>query len=225
VPRARSPFAAALADLKDALAALGVDWYLFGAQAALVHGAARVTADVDVTVRLGKVTPARLSTALKRHGFRLRVDDPSFVRTTRVLPVLHVRTSVPADLVLAGPGLEDAFLERAVVRDVGGVPVPVARAEDLIVMKILAGRDKDLDDVVAILAARGAELDANDVLRTLALVEDALGQSDLVPTWERLRAELAKPARKRRPATREPSASPRRRAKASLPRRRKRRTR
>jgi hypothetical protein len=224
VPRALSPFVAALADLKDAFDALGVDWYLFGAQAALVHGAARVTADVDATVRLGNVTPARLSTALKRHGFKLRVDDPSFLRTTRVLPVLHVRTSVPADLVLAGPGLEDGFLERAVVRDVGGVPVPVARAEDLIVMKILAGRDKDLDDVAAILAARGAELDANDVLRTLALVEDALGQGDLVPTWEHLRAGLAKPARKPKPATRESSASPRRRAKASLTRRRKRRT-
>ena len=136
MPRARSPFAAALADLKKTFVALGVEWYVFGAQAALIHGAARVTADIDVTVRLGKVTPARLATALTRYGFKLRVDDPAFVRTTRVLPVLHVRTSVPADLVLAGPGLEDAFLERAVVHDLGGVPVPVARAEDLIVMKI-----------------------------------------------------------------------------------------
>ncbi|HVU01661.1 MAG TPA: nucleotidyltransferase [Polyangiaceae bacterium] len=197
MPRARSPFAAALADLKVALGALGVDWYLFGAQAALVHGAARVTADVDVTVRLGTVTPARLATALKRNGFSLRVENPSFVRTTRVLPVLHVRTGVPADLVLAGPGLEDAFLERAAIRDVGGVAVPVARAEDLIVMKILAGRDKDLDDVAAILDARGAELDARDVRRTLELVQDALGQSDLIPTWERLRKGLEKPVRGR----------------------------
>jgi hypothetical protein len=96
VRRVLSPFAAALVDLKGAFADLRVDWYVFGAQAALVHGAARVTADVDVTVRLGKVTPARLTTALKQHGFELRVKDPAFVRTTRVLPVLHVRTSVPA---------------------------------------------------------------------------------------------------------------------------------
>jgi hypothetical protein len=222
VPRTLSPFAAALADLKEALAALRVDWYVFGAQAALIHGAARVTADVDVTVRLGKVTPARLAAALKRHGFMLRVDDPSFVRTTRVLPVLHVRTSVPADLVLAGPGLEDAFLERAVVHDLGGVAVPVARAEDLIVMKIIAGRDKDLDDVAAILAARGRALDANEILSMLAMVEDALGQSDLVPMWERLRAGPAKPARERKPTTRKKSGTRRTRAKSSLTRRRKR---
>jgi hypothetical protein len=201
VPRALSPFAAALADLKDALAALGVGWYVFGAQAALIHGATRVTADIDVTVRLGKVTPARLVTVLKRHGFELRIKEPSFVRVTRVLPVLHIRTSVPADLVLAGPGLEDAFLERAVVHDLVGVAVPVARAEDLIVMKILAGRDKDLDDVAAILAARGRELDANEVSSMLRMVEDALAQSDLVPTWERLRAEHARPAGKRQSPT------------------------
>jgi hypothetical protein len=208
VSRVRSPFAAALADLRAALAALRVDWYLFGAQAALVHGAARVTADVDVTVKLGKVTSARLATALKRHGFELRVNDPAFVRTTRVLPVLHVRTSVPVDLVLAGPGLEDAFLERAVVHDLSGVLVPVARAEDLIVMKILAGRDKDLDDVSAILDARGSELDAKDVESMLTMVESALGQSDLVPTWQRLRGGLVKAARERRSKVRR-TASPR----------------
>jgi hypothetical protein len=177
-----------------------------------------------VTVRLGKVTPARLASTLKRHGFALRVSDPSFVRTTRVLPVLHVRTSVPADLVLAGPGLEEAFLERAVVHDLGGVPVPVARAEDLIVMKILAGRDKDLEDVAAIVAARGTRLDASEVLRTLAMVEHALGQSDLVPEWERLRGGPAKKlARKRKSAILKTSTSSGTRAKSSPTRRRKRR--
>ena len=75
MPRVRSPFAAVLADLKRALAALRVDWYVFGAQAALIYGAARVTADVDVTVRLGKVTSTRLAAALKRHRFTLRVND------------------------------------------------------------------------------------------------------------------------------------------------------
>jgi hypothetical protein len=223
VPRALSPFAAALADLKRTFAALRVDWYVFGAQAALIYGAARVTADVDVTVRLGKVTPARLATALKQHGFALRINDPAFVRTTRVLPVLHVRTSVPADLVIAGPGLEDAFLERAVLHDLVGVRVPVARAEDLIVMKILAGRDKDLEDVAAILAARAAELNVNEVQSTLAFVEDALGQSDLVPMWERLHSGLAKPARKRKAVTRKVSASGGARAKPSGTRPRKRR--
>jgi hypothetical protein len=188
---------------------VGVDWYVFGAQAALIHGAARVTADVDVTVRLGAVTTTRLAGSLERHGFSLRVQDPAFVRTTRVLPILHVRSSVPADLVIAGPGLEDAFLERAEIRKLAGVRVPVARVEDLLVMKILAGRDKDLEDVAAIIAARGDTLDAKDVSRLLTMIEDALGQSDLLPAWRRLRVENRKPATKPHSATSKKAVSAR----------------
>jgi hypothetical protein len=209
VPRGPSPFVAVLADLKRVLAALRVDWYVFGAQAALIYGAARVTADVDITVRLGKVTPARLTAALKRRGFALRVNDPSFVRTTRVLPIVHIPTTVPADLVLAGPGLEDLFLERAVLHDLGGIQVPVARAEDVIVMK-LAGRDKDLEDVAAIVAA--GELDAKEISSTLAMIETALGQSDLVPLWERLRVDSRKQRRQRAPITRKKQPSRRSRS-------------
>ena len=39
-----------LATLGTCFDSLGVRWYLFGAQAAIFHGVARLTADVDVTV-------------------------------------------------------------------------------------------------------------------------------------------------------------------------------
>jgi len=38
-----------------------VDWYIFGAQAALIWGRPRLTSDVDVTVRLGAVEFESLS--------------------------------------------------------------------------------------------------------------------------------------------------------------------
>ena len=47
----RSPVADLLADLSAALEALNIPWYLFGAQAAIVYGVARLTADVDVTAQ------------------------------------------------------------------------------------------------------------------------------------------------------------------------------
>ncbi len=46
---------------------------------------------------------------------------------------------MPVDIVLGGPGIEELFLERAEVHDIEGILVPVARAENLVVMKILAG--------------------------------------------------------------------------------------
>ena len=50
-----SPVAEVVAALAAAFDSLGVDWYLFGAQAALLHGSERMTHDVDVTVMLGAV--------------------------------------------------------------------------------------------------------------------------------------------------------------------------
>lgn len=47
--------------LARALAPLGVRWYVFGAQAAILYGAARFTEDIDVTVELGNIQTSVLS--------------------------------------------------------------------------------------------------------------------------------------------------------------------
>ena len=182
-----------LAALADALAAAGARWYLFGAQAALIWGRPRLTADVDVTVRLDPEDPDALVRIFAPRGFRLRVDPgDDFVRRTRVLPFVFEPDGLPVDVVLAGPGLEELFLSRAVPVRVGSVTVPVISPEDLIVTKILAGRPKDIEDVRGILLERGGQLDLGTVRATLGLLEAALGQSDLQSAFE---AELARARR------------------------------
>ncbi len=84
------------------------------------------------------------------------------------------------------------------MRDVLGVRVPVAAAEDLVVMKVLAGRPKDFEDVKSIVAAQGGKLDVEDVRGTLRLVEEALGQSDLLPAFEGILAAVRASKRRRR---------------------------
>lgn len=182
-----------LSALAEALATIGAPWYLFGAQAALIWGRPRLTADVDVTVRLDPEDPEKLVRALEAHGFELRVgraDD--FVRRTRVFPFVFVPNGLPVDVVLAGPGLEQAFLSRAIRVRVGPVTVPVLSPEDLIVTKILAGRPKDLEDVRGILFERLAQLDLDSIRSTLGMLEEALSQRDLRPAFE---AELARAQR------------------------------
>ena len=186
MPRERSPIVELLDSLLRACGELGVGWYVIGAQAALLYGSVRLTADVDVTILAGELPTDELARVLAKHDFELRIDDADFVQVTRVLPVVHRPTRVPADIVLGGPGLEELFLERAVLRDFGGVTVPVASPEDLLVMKVLSGRDQDTADVLAILRARHEELDLAQLRQTLALLEEALGQSDLVPAFEAL---------------------------------------
>jgi len=191
----RSALAEALAALARALEKLDARWYLFGAQAALLYGAARLTADVDVTVQFGDRQTAELVRALENAGFRLRVRDIGrFVAKTRVLPFIHPGSGMPIDIVLAGPGLEELFFRRRRRRIIEGVTVPVASPEDVVVMKVLAGRAKDEDDVIAIIAAQ-RKLNLKRVRETLDALERALDQRDLSPRFEAL---LARARRRRR---------------------------
>lgn len=181
---------AVLRDLAAAFAEVGVRWYLFGAQAAIVYGSTRVTEDIDVTVMLGSVTTTALVRALGDRAIRLRVSDgEAFAARARVLPFVHGPSGMPVDVVLAGPGLEEMFLERAVMHTRDRASFPVARAEDVIVMKVLADRPRDREDILAILRAAGRSLDVASIDETLRMVEEALGQSDLRPTFERLERE------------------------------------
>lgn len=181
----RSPVADLLADLGTAFAAVDVEWFLFGAQAAIVYGVARLTADVDVTARVPAGLPnAALADALERHGFRRRFDSPALMDAGRVLPFVHDATALPVDVVLSGPGLEDEFFARANRHDLDGVGVPVVEVSDLIVMKVLASRPKDLEDVATLLRVQQAGIDLVRIRGTLQMLESALGQSDLVPALD-----------------------------------------
>jgi hypothetical protein len=159
-------------------------WYLFGAQAVAAYGLPRLSADVDVTVALAPDRTEEFVQDMDANGFALRASDPGFVRRTGVLPFVHRATAMPLDVVLAGSGLEEAFLERARGVDVGGLTVPLIGLEDLMVAKILAGRPKDIEDAAGLWRLHGDELDQARIREVLELLEEALGQSDLVPTFE-----------------------------------------
>ena len=173
-----------LADLLRALDAAvrraGARWYLFGAQAAILHGASRLTADVDATVAWESADVGPLLSALRAEGFELRPVPADFIEHTRVIPLVHQPTQIQTDLVLGGPGLEELFLSRAIEKDFEGVRVPVASAEDLIAMKVLSGRPKDIDDVRALLAANEEHLDLAHIRKVLGELEQALDRRDLI---------------------------------------------
>ena len=162
-------------------------WYLFGAQAVTLFGVPRLSADVDVTLKLSSDAPDELVAAMRAAGFTPRIDDPEFVRRIRVLPFVHQATGMPLDIVLAGSGLEDEFLDRALVVDLGGVEVPMISPEDLLIAKVLAGRPKDIEDARGVLRAQRPGLDAARIERIPGLLEEALGHSDLLPAWRALR--------------------------------------
>ncbi len=113
-------------------------------------------------------------TALRRHGLLPTIEDETFVATTRVIPVAHRPTGLLVDIVLGGPGIEERFAANAEMVRVGRVAVPVATASHLVVMKVLAGRPKDLEDAALLLARRGGKISTGEINR---LAESCLGRS------------------------------------------------
>jgi hypothetical protein len=185
----------ALSALVAALEEVRADWYLFGAQAALLHGSTRLTEDIDVTAWVED--RAALVSALRKRGITVREDDPEFVERTRVLALVHDETGWDIDLVFAAPGLEDQVLARSYWLDLDGFRVRVASPEDIVVLKCLAGRDKDHHDVVAILAARGDTLDLGYVRELLAVLREALAEDEIIRFFDDAWASARKATSKR----------------------------
>lgn len=173
----------------------GVPWYLFGAQAAIIWGSSRYSNDVDVTVSIDRENLLSFIDAMKKAGFDIKYDDMDFIERSRVLPFTHDATGLSLDVVLLGPGLEEEFLDRKQAVDVDGTTIPVISREDLIILKILAGRAKDIEDIKAVIYEYRTTLDRERITSMLRLLEQALTQSDLLPAFEKAWETAPRPRR------------------------------
>jgi len=155
-----------------------------------VYGSARMTMDVDVTVAVPPEGVRPLVRELLRAGFLSRTEDlEAFFARSRVVPLVHRRTRMPLDLVVARDSLENAFLDRARLVDVGGLEVPLITPEDLVIAKLFASRPRDIEDVRAVLGTMGSDMDLRYVRIILGQLDEAEDRSDLLPALDRMLAE------------------------------------
>ena len=98
-----SPFAEVLSSLRGTFESLELEWYVFGAQAALVHGAVRMTADVDVTVFPDELTMEALVEALIFHATdsEVAVIDPGPDIDRHLLAIVDAIGSLTPTAVIA----------------------------------------------------------------------------------------------------------------------------
>jgi Nucleotidyl transferase AbiEii toxin, Type IV TA system len=139
----------------------GVDFVVVGGIAAVAHGSATLTQDLDIAYAPAQENLDRLGRVLVDLGARLRgvTDDVPFIpdgRTLKRTRVLTLETPIgPVDLLARPDGAPEyeRLRERASREVIGGVEVRVASLDDLIAMKKAAGRPKDrlhLEELYAI---------------------------------------------------------------------------
>ncbi len=186
----QSELSQALSDLVKELSDRNLRYAVIGGVAMSMRGRVRATEDVDLIIDGNREEAMELFASLPTEIFGSLVSDTaSVVQAARILPLKHLKTQVGLDLAIGESGLEQQILARATDVAVGSYAFRVATAEDLILMKLLAGRAKDLDDVNALAKSKGKSLDWNYCIATARQLDEALA-TDLAQTLEHIQAQL-----------------------------------
>lgn len=138
--------------LLQRLAARGVDFVVVGGYAAIAHGSAQLTNDLDICFASDQENLDALARALEDLKARLRGIDEDVpfvpdVATLRGIQLLTLDTDEgPIDLLATPDGAPsyETLRRRAERVEVSGVQTLVASLQDLKTMKQAAGRPKDL---------------------------------------------------------------------------------
>jgi hypothetical protein len=122
-------------------------------------GEPRLTLDVDLTVLAGFGNESTYVDQLLEEFSPRRADAREFALRYRVL-LLQTSVGIAADVALGAVPFEERAVARASPFEIGeGVSLLTCSAEDLIVFKVFAGRDKDWLDVEGITIRQGGNLD------------------------------------------------------------------
>ncbi len=195
----------ALRDLASSLTKTGAAWMVIGGIAVIARGVRRFTADIDVAVRGDAIEIDALLPILAKKRIHPRIEDAAaFARENLVLLLRHEPSGVDFDVSFAWTEFEHEAIEAATVGTFGTVKAPMARPEDLVVFKAIAGRGKDMDDVVALLAL----YPKLDLERVRARVRDLAALADTPELARGLDALIKTAAGARQPSQRVAKPSP-----------------
>ncbi len=177
-----------LVDARELVDSWSVPFAVIGGLCALVRGEPRFTADIDLVIAAEPVATIHLIDAARHWPFQPLLEDAAeFARQAYLLPLHHTRTGITVDVSFGSTGFEKQLIGRAELESVGNVRLPVATAEDLILLKLIAGRARDVEDVNGVVLRHAGRLDWDYMLTTG--LQTALSQ-DIIPHLERLRTEL-----------------------------------
>ena len=164
---------------------LGLEFCVIGGVALQRWGEPRFTADADLSVLVEPGREEVVAGALLGQ-LRARIDNPlDFARRTRVV-LLQSIDGVGIDIVLAGLPYEAAVIERSSRWEIdAGTTLHTCSAEDLLVMKAFAARDKDWADVTSVLERQGSRLDLDFVREQLQPLAVAKDEPEILEQLER----------------------------------------
>ena len=179
----------AVREVEEFLTRHNIRHLIMGGIANAVWGRVRVTHDADFKVLIGDLTIQEFVTLVGQH-FEFRVPDAAgFARRTYVVPI-YASNHIAVDLALGFLPFEEQAIEKAVIVNYHGVQFPACTAEDLIIHKAIAEREKDWTDIEGIVLRQGDKLDQAYIMHWLDQFGQVLERPKLVRRYRSLVRKL-----------------------------------
>jgi hypothetical protein len=154
-----NPICAPALEVQDFCRARRWRFCFIGGIAVQRWGEPRLTQAVDLTVLTGFGTERSFVSALLDRFRGRRSDAEDFALRHRVL-LLESSTGTPIDVALAAMPFEERAIERASEFEIDpGFALSTCGAEDLIVFKTFAGRERDWFDIEGVAMRQGSRPD------------------------------------------------------------------
>jgi len=188
LPENLQPYREPLESLQNLIARFNHKGVVIGGIAVGVLGKARFTEDLDAMFLLSTQDIPHFLEEAKQEGIEPRVENAvEFAKKKRVLLLRHTITETDIDISMGIMPLEEEIVERSSVQDFDDtLQVRLPTPEDLIIMKAIAHRPKDLEDI-RVLAAKYPNLDIPRIERWVKDYAELLYAPEL---WEEIRKIL-----------------------------------
>lgn len=158
-------FTTALQSLHRWLEDNKIPYTIIGGVAVSLIAQPRATQDIDACVWLESEDLSALLESGQKYDYVPRITDVlSFAKRARVLLLEHETTGTKADISMASLPFEREMISRASIVRAGDVELRIPRAEDLIVLKAVAHRPRDIADIESILTTHD-DLDLNWIIQ------------------------------------------------------------
>ena len=147
-----APVRPAILALQRLLDRFGDRGVIIGGVAVSVLAQPRFTADADALLLLDIEELPEVIEAAAQEGLMPRRDDvEEFARLHRIVLLQHEASDTNVDISLGALPFEIEAVERAGFHQTGSVRLRLPTPEDLIIMKAVAHRPKDLEDIRAVI--------------------------------------------------------------------------
>lgn len=149
-------------EITEVFERLAIPYALIGGLAVRLYGIPRATFDVDFTIVLDRNEIPRLSTEFVSLGYAvpatLRTGWIDSVRGMGVISVAWPQAdeTIEVDIFLAETRFQNELIRRRVRNVTDGFSAWFVTAEDLVLLKLLAGRRKDIVDIGDIFLIQGS---------------------------------------------------------------------